>query len=219
MKENYERRFKHLLVRRMPVILRLDGRAFHTLTKNCDKPFDEHFTHCMTVNAVQLLKDIQGAKCAYVQSDEISILMTDFDKLGTHAWFGGNIQKIVSVAAGMASVNFSLAYANKGIFDARVFNIPKEEVANYFIWRQNDWVRNSISMTAQSVYSQKQLYQKGQTDMIEMLAEKDIDWHSFDDKWRLGTYIEGSDTAGTISHPKFMDDRDLIEKHLVPEEA
>jgi len=149
MKNNYEDRYRFKLTRRMPVIIRLDGKAFHTLTRNCQKPFDDLFNNAMIFVMSHLLGEFQGAKCGYQQSDEISILLTDFDALQTEAWFDYNIQKIASVSAGYASAWFTSHYLNDGeiaVFDSRVFNIPKEEVCNYFIWRQKDWLRNSIQM-------------------------------------------------------------------------
>jgi tRNA(His) 5'-end guanylyltransferase len=174
----------------MPAIIRLDGKAFHTLMRSCTKPFDTHFNMCMKVTAKELCSKIQGVKVAYVQSDEISLLLTDFDRLETDAWFDGNIQKIASVSAGMASAHFTVAYAKLAVFDSRVFNIPKEEVCNYFIWRQNDWTRNSVSMMAQSHYSHKELHKKGQADMHEMLHEKGVNWAKLEDKWKNGTFVK-----------------------------
>ena len=175
MKANYEDRYRFSLTRRTPVIMRLDGRAFHTLTRRMDKPFDEMFSDFMNKTAMFLCSEIQGAKCAYVQSDEISILITDFDTLTTDAWFDYNIQKMTSVSAGLASAYFTNRFfdghardADIAIFDSRVFNIPKEEVCNYFIWRQLDWMRNSVQMLAQAHFSHKQLQGKNQQAMHEM---------------------------------------------------
>ncbi|MGD9158306.1 MAG: tRNA(His) guanylyltransferase Thg1 family protein [Desulfobacteraceae bacterium] len=131
MKENYEFRSRIKLARRIPVIIRLDGKAFHTLTRKCEKPFDDLFRNVMEETALALCREIQGVKCAYTQSDEISLLLTDFDRLGTEAWFDYNLQKITSVSAGIASVCFSKLWAEaEGIFDSRAFNAPKEEVCN-----------------------------------------------------------------------------------------
>ena len=107
MKENYENRTRFLLPRRTYTIIRLDGKAFHSLTKNCQRPFDRNFMKCMQSTAVKLCKEIQGARFAYIQSDEISVLLTDFEKESTEAWFDGNLQKMCSVAASIASVEFN----------------------------------------------------------------------------------------------------------------
>jgi len=178
IKNNYENRNRYYLTRRVPVIMRLDGKAFHTVTKHCAKPFDSVLSLCMLNTAKALLKEVQGAKCAYKQSDEISILIADFDKLTTEAWFDYNIQKMTSVSAGIASATFSMDFMHEedkiAVFDSRVFNIPKEEVCNYFIWRQQDWIRNSVQMLARCHFSHKELHKKSNSDLHEMLHTKGV---------------------------------------------
>ena len=210
MKQNYEGRASYKLIRRTPVIIRLDGKAFHTLTKQCERPFDETFSVCMIETAKELLGQVQGAKCAYVQSDEISILLTDFDGLKTDAWFDYNIQKMVSVSAGIASAFFSKYWGRFGIFDSRVFNVPKEEVCNYFIWRQLDWCRNSLQMLARAHFSHKELYKKNSIDMHEMLSKKGVNWANLEGKWKNGAFL----TKNNQQHPIFKDNRNLIEDFL-----
>lgn len=215
MKNNYESRYKIKLTRRTPVIIRLDGKAFHTLTKKCEKPFDSSLSSSMLVTAHTLLSELQGAKCAYIQSDEISILLTDFDNLNTEAWFDYNIQKIVSVSAGIASAAFTSAWGSIGIFDSRAFNIPKEEVCNYFIWRQQDWKRNSIQMLSQAHYSHKQLHQKNTADMHEMLHKKGVNWADLDDKWKNGTLLLKIGRFVEVDHSMiFTQDKEGIEMYL-----
>lgn len=203
MKENYENRSRYKLTRRMPVIIRLDGKAFHTLTHRYKKPFDNFFSNGMVWTARELLGTIQGSKVAYTQSDEISILITDFDNLNTDAWFDYNIQKMSSISAGMASAYFSITELPEGdyaVFDSRCFNIPKEEVNNYFIWRQKDWERNSIQMLSQAHFSHKELHKKNSSDMHEMLHTKGINWAALEDKWKNGVVL-------------YKDDREIVEKH------
>ena len=215
MKENYENRYRIKLTRRMPVIMRLDGRAFHMLTKRCKRPFDYDFTAAMTQTVLCLMSDIQGAKCAYVQSDEMSFLLTDFDDLNTEAWFDYNMQKMCSVAAGLASVGFTGRWGEEGIFDCRVFNIPREEVCNYFIWRQKDWERNSLQMLAQAHYSHKQLLNKGKAEMHEMLHDKGVNWADLTKGQKNGWFI--FDSGGQIMEaPIFTENRGAIEYYLVP---
>ena len=226
MKQNYENRARYKLTRRMPVVIRLDGKAFTALTRKCDKPFDEDFAHAMGLTAFELCREIQGAKCAYVQSDEISILLTDFDKLDTEAWFDYNLQKMVSVSAGIASVCFTMAFGNTlfnaadyGVFDSRAFSLPKEEVANYFVWRQKDWLRNSVSMLAQSVVSHNELHKKSQADMHEMLHTKGINWANLDGRWKNGQFVrKGEDGWGVFDAPIFTQDRSAIEQYLEAED-
>lgn len=107
MKENYENRAKTYLVRRMPVIIRLDGKAFHTFTKGLKKPYDEIFHNTMNATMKYLCENIQGCKLGYTQSDEITLLLTDYDTLTTDAWFDNNVQKICSISASMATVAFN----------------------------------------------------------------------------------------------------------------
>lgn len=217
MKKNYEDRYRFCLTRRMPVILRLDGKAFHTLTRRCEKPFSPSFQTTMERTAITLCEEIQGVKCSFTQSDEISLLITDFDTILTDAWFDYNVQKMVSVSAGIASASFSSLWGERGVFDARVFNIPKEEVCNYFIWRQLDWVRNSIHMLARAHFSQKQLQNKNRDDMEEMLSEKDVYWGGLEPRWRCGTFVCRTGDEWCVSHETmFIDKREAIEKYMAP---
>lgn len=188
MKSNYENRSKTFLIRRMPVILRLDGKAFHTLTRKAEKPFDTRIEQAMSIAMQAVCKEVSGAKIAFTQSDEISILLVDYDKLTTEAYFDYQVQKMCSVCASIASVAFTLDYGKTAHFDCRVFNIPKEEVSNYFLWRQKDWIRNSVSMLAQAYFSQKQLHKKSQQDMHEMLHSIGINWAHLEDRRKNGLW-------------------------------
>lgn len=218
IKTFYENRTRFYLTRRTPVILRLDGKAFHTLTKSAIKPFDASIEFAMLTAMDAVCKEISGAKIGYVQSDEISILLTDFDKLETEAYFDYNIQKIASVAASIAAVNFTNSYKRNGFFDCRCFNIPKEEVVNYFLWRQKDWIRNSVSMLAQSVFSHKQLHGKSQSNMHEMLHERGINWASLPSYRKNGTFF---DVPNNIVSGDIILNRDktFIEQYLYEEKV
>lgn len=163
--KGYEQAARTYLTRRMPVIIRVDGKAFHSFTKGHDKPWDLQIRDSMTEAAKYLMEEIQGAKLAYVQSDEISVLITDYDSLESEAWFNKNVLKMTSVAASMATMAFNKEYVlgkrpreGWALFDARPFVLPKEEVCNYFIWRQQDAVRNSIQGLGQKYFSHKQLH-------------------------------------------------------------
>lgn len=213
MKENYEKRSQTHLTRRIPVIIRLDGKAFHTWTKkaNLDIPFDEEFREDMLQIAIYLCENIQGAKMAYTQSDEISILVTDYAKFNTQAWFDYNTQKITSVSASLAASKFNRLrvlrsfseYPRVGTggvdmirdlppladFDSRAFNIPKEDVANYFLARQRDAVKNSISSLAQSLYSHKELHKKSSNEMQDMCFDKGYNWNDLPYFFKRGTTV------------------------------
>ena len=113
MKENYENRAKTYLVRRMPVIIRLDGKAFHTFTRGFDKPYDEVFHKTMNETLRFLCENIQGCKFGYTQSDEITLLLTDYDTLTTDAWFDNAVQKMCSVSASMATMAFNKLFVEE----------------------------------------------------------------------------------------------------------
>lgn len=197
MKANYENRTRYFLPRRCFTILRIDGKAFHTFTRGLIRPFDDGLIEDMDTTAAYLCKNIMGAKMAFVQSDEISIIVTDFDELNSQSWFDGNIQKITSVSASMATRAFNEARLKRlgsemkwAEFDSRAFQIAdKEEVLNYLIWRQQDTVRNSISSVAQSLYSSKELNGKNCSVMQEMIFEKGINWNDYSPKYKRGRLI------------------------------
>lgn len=197
MKECYEDRYRICLTRRTPVIIRLDGRAFHSLTKHFDKPFDKGFMQSMVFSAIRTAEEIQGYKLGYVQSDEVSILLCDFDKEETEAWFDYNLSKMISISASMMSVYFNIElsrythdFGHMGVFDSRAFNVPLDDVPNYFIWRYKDCVRNSLQMYCQSFFSPKQLLNKGSSDQHKMLHDIGRNWAE-DLSWREknGTFI------------------------------
>jgi len=224
LKKNYEFRQRDRLLKRIPVIIRLDGRTFHTITKYCKRPFDKNLINVIGSTAVYLCDNIQGAKCAYCQSDEISILVTDFDRLTTDAWFDYVKSKVESISAGLASayftVNWSVGDDKKiVVFDSRARNYPKEEVCNYFIWRQQDWTRNSITMYTRSVYSHDDLLHKKQPDMHDMLHEKGLNWADLEDVYKNGIFIYKNQGSWTKRHDIiFTKDRDKIDNLLIPEE-
>ena len=194
MKNNYEDRHRYYLTRRIPVIVRLDGKAFHSYTRNFKFPFDQRLIGGLLDATKFCTDEIQGFKLAYIQSDEVSFLISDFDHLTTEAWFDYNKSKIESVLASMFSVYFNNEMSDYGIhdvaaFDARAFNIPKEEVANYFLWRQLDWERNSVHMFARKFYSHKQLYGKTRSEQHDMIYRAGYNWANLPNKWKNGTYV------------------------------
>ena len=223
MKEFYEDRTRIKLPRRTFTIIRIDGKAFHTYTKGLKRPFDDGLIEDMNATTAYLCKNIQGAKFGYVQSDEISLVLTDFDDLGTHAWFDNNLQKMVSVAASMATAEFNKLRLKRFMedtmivvepedigkfkmaeFDARAFQIPFiDEVKNYFIWRQQDAVRNSISSVAQSLYSTKELHGVKTDQMQEMIFQKGINWNDCDFRKKRGAVIGKVEVTTTNANGTF----------------
>lgn len=177
MKEQYEDRYRIMLPRRTYVIIRVDGKAFHTLTKRYSKPFDITILDAMERIALNMCNHIHGAKFAFVQSDEVSVLLTDFEKPETTAWFDNNLQKLVSVSASIATREFNNRTGEDALFDSRAFIIPDPvEVENYFIWRQKDARRNSIQRVAQGYYSIKDLHGKDQQQQLNMLLTQEVNW-------------------------------------------
>ena len=243
--ENIERRY---LTKRTPTLIRLDGKAFHTFTRGFKRPFDEVLSNTMHDTTLYLCKNIQGCKIAYTQSDEITILLTDYDDLNTSAYFDKNIQKIASITASMATLAFNKFFKlnvekfidnpeykeiiskykskfDSALFDSRVYNIPKEEVCNAFIWRQQDATRNAIQMIGQSNFSHKQLQNKNCNQIQEMLfQEKSINFNNFPTKNKRGvcvikeTYLkEGVNRSRWVVDyeiPIFTQDRNYIEKYI-----
>ena len=226
MKE-YEKRNQYYLQKRTPVAIRVDGRSFHTFTKGFKRPFDDILMKSMQETAKYMCENIQGAKFAYVQSDEITIILVDYDTLETDCWFNYRTDKLCSISASMATMAFNRAFVKnvdewgrltfpnwdeggtneevdvdllklngayqraigKGAtFDARCFNIPKEEVTNLIYWRQLDATRNSIQMVGQANFSHKELQNKSCNDIQDMLHEqKGINWNDYPTICKRGT--------------------------------
>ena len=213
MKTFYEQIPKTKLMRRCPVAIRLDGRSFHTFTRGFQKPFDEILMKTMQETMKYLCEDIQGCVLGYTQSDEITLILVDYQRLTSSAWFDYEVQKLCSISASMAIMAFNKFFAknveesakkfcdefnsnfngkelrelwltykkasDKGaMFDARCFNIPKEEVANLVYWRQLDASRNSIQMVGRANFSHKELQNKSCNDIQDMLmTQKGINWN------------------------------------------
>jgi len=269
MKDNYESVTQSTLLRRTPVVIRVDGKAFHTFTKRINEandcslkngPFSEKLHTVMMLTAKAMVHNIQNAVLAYVQSDEISILLKDWTTLTTDQWFGGNVQKMVSVSAAMASSYFNYFLKNVftsylapdetdsndnnlylinpkvlpacpqqiPLFDSRVFNLPKEEVANYFLWRQLDASRNSVNMLGQFYFSHKELHAKNISQVQDMLMslETPTNWNDLPTWQKRGACVLlNPELASSVSPvivddniPIFSQNREYIEKLLSSEQ-
>lgn len=252
MKTFYECIPKTKLMRRTPVAIRIDGKAFHTFTRGFKKPFDDILIKSMQDTTKYLCENIQGCVLGYTQSDEITLILVDYKNLDTAAWFDYEVQKMCSIAASMATMAFNRVFSkyaedyikdyydawnttkedwrycealinalNKGaMFDARVFNIPKEEVTNLIYWRQLDATRNSIQMVGQANFSHKELQNKS-CNMIQdmLLTQKDINWNDFPTYKKRGSCCircDGTDKSGWVIDegiPIFKgEDREYIDK-------
>ena len=220
MKNSYESRARSYLTRRTPVIIRIDGRAFHTFTRGFKRPYDPLLMRCMQDTMKYLCENIQGCVLGYTQSDEISLLLVDYKELTSDSWFDYQVQKICSISASLATLEFNRVFNQRVIkilgvdpkycldfgdamdlqkayekaldkgamFDSRCFNIPKEEVANYFFWRQEDATRNSIQMAGQAYFSHKELQGKNCNQIQDMLHEiHNINWNDYPVEFKRGT--------------------------------
>lgn len=183
----------------LPVMMRLDGKAFHSYTKGLQRPYDENLSKLM-VETTRFLVEETHAKIAYTQSDEISlVLYADPSNLRSILPFNGKYQKLVSVLASMATAKFNALVPlylqqkkdDLAFFDCRVWQVPsQEEAANCFLWREFDCNKNSISMAAQHYYSHKELHGKHSSEMHQMLFEKGINWNDYPDFFKRGTYLQ-----------------------------
>ena len=248
MKEYYENIPKAKLMRRTPVIIRLDGKAFHTFTKKLKKPFDDILMNSMSDTMKYLCENIQGCVLGYCQSDEISLVLQDYKELSTAAWFDYEVQKVCSIAASMATLAFNKNFINHvsefsenyfeswnrsledeklfeaynscidtgAMFDARCFNIPKEEVANYFYWRQLDATRNSIQMVGQSNFTHKELQNKSCNQIQDMLmVKKNINWNNLPTAKKRGScciksnYIVNDNNGNPVIRSSWAIDNDI----------
>lgn len=187
--KSYEAVTRSVLLPHSYSIVRVDGRSFHSYLRNAKKPFDMDFMFAMQQVGKKLCEEISGSVFAYGQSDEISVLMQDLAPQ-TQPWFGGVVQKVVSIAASVATAQLIVQLGTDRFphFDARVFTLPNvTEVGNYFLWRQRDAVRNSISMAAQSAFSHGQLHGLNSGQLQEKLfTEAGINWNDYPDQCKRG---------------------------------
>lgn len=176
-----------------PVIIRVDGRAFHTFTRGMKRPFDSVLMKVMVRAAVETAREMQGFKLGYVQSDEATFLLTDYDTHDTAAWFGNEVNKLVSLSASLFTGYFNAAFRGEhppAAFDSRAFTVPREDAPNVFVWRQQDWARNSLQMVARAHFSHKQLHGKHRGAIHEMLHGIGVNWsRDFTAQEKNGTFI------------------------------
>lgn len=197
--KRYEAVSDHKLTPRSPVFIRVDGKAFHTFTRGADKPFDQTIIDSMVYAATETAKQMTGFKLAYVQSDEATFMITDYDTLESQGWFGYELNKLVSITASAFTAYFNSYYCNHFIatdqsvlmamFDARAFTVPVEDAPNVFIWRQRDWERNSIQMFARAYSSHKECQGLNVTELKDLCLSKGFDYDSIADQEKHGTFI------------------------------
>lgn len=218
--KDFESVTKTRLISKLPVLARLDGKAFHTFTRKMLKPYDQRFHECMWAAATYLCNNVEGCQVAYVQSDEITLLLSDRGSVNTQPWFGNELQKLCSVSAAMASVSFYQTFLDifgvlptkdLPVFDARFWNLPDHEVSNVFLWRQRDAERNSLSMQAQALFSHKELEGKSSADRHDLLHSKGVNWNDLPTPVKRGVCVvkEKYEPAEGIVRSRWVVDKDI----------
>lgn len=211
------------LIRRMPVIMRIDGRAFHTFLSHFEAPFDDIFINAMQQTALHLCKNVMNCVLAYTQSDEISLLLVDYKDFKTQPWFDNRVQKLCSLSASLATLEFfkqlrmvedkgetyRAAFEVGAMFDSRCWNLPKEEVTNYFYSRQIDASRNSVQMVGHAYFSDKQLHKKSTSAIQDILHEEyGINWNDFPTYKKRGSCVIKVQEDG-MPHGVWKVDKDI----------
>lgn len=240
------------LMRRTPVAIRIDGKAFHTFTKHLKKPYDKLFHEAMENTMKYLCENIQNCIFGYTQSDEITLILTDYETLNTDAWFGYEVQKLCSISASMATMKFNQEFqrlaedyiwewshdmvpqsvilwekektyhthlrdciTRGAMFDARCFNIPKEEAVNLVLWRQFDAERNSINSMGQSYFSHKELQNKNCSEVLKMLEDKGVFWKNHSNAFKHGVACINNGDGWELDYNMPIlkgEDRDYLER-------
>lgn len=186
---------KETLDETLPMCVRIDGKAFHTYTRGLERPYDKRLSDAM-ISTMNFLLEKTDARLGYTQSDEISLV---YFKMANNqqTYFGSRTQKLVSVLASMATAKFN-AEVRKNIpekedifayFDCRVWNVPSlEDAADVFVWRQDDAIKNAVSMAASAYYSHNQLHGKNSSEKKSMLLDKGVKWDDFPEFFTTGTF-------------------------------
>lgn len=181
----------------LPVLARIDGRSFSHFTRDLERPFDSRLSRVM-IDSTRFLVEETGALVGYTQSDEISLVWHSEDPK-VEMLFDGRVQKLSSVLAALATVEFNrLLWASipghadrRPVFDCRVWSVPsREEAANTFLWRERDATKNSVSMAARAFYSHAEIYGKSGREMQAMLLQKDVNWNDYPSSFKRGTFVQ-----------------------------
>jgi tRNA(His) guanylyltransferase len=181
----------------IPLLARLDGRAFHTFTRGLNRPFDERFGRCM-VETARMLVDNLHALVAYTQSDEITLIWWVPANGPTEYPFDGRFQKLASISAGLASASFArlatehLPEKSRSLpsFDARVWQVPtREDAIDVLVWREDDATKNSLSMAARAHYSHAEMHGKGGAQLHDLLHARGVNWHDYPVRFKRGVYL------------------------------
>ncbi|BAD58794.1 tRNA(His) guanylyltransferase Thg1 family protein [Nocardia farcinica] len=213
----YEAASNYRLTPNSCVFLRVDGKAFHTFTRGMQRPFDPALMQTMVDAAVETAREMQGFKLGYVQSDEATFLLTDFDTHDTAGWFGYEVNKLVSISASTMTMHFNRLFREKpmAVFDSRAFVVPRHDAPNAFVWRQQDWARNSLQMLARAHFSHRELHGKGRAELHEMLMERGVNWAALSAREKNGTFVLADKSV--ISEKWGYEDIDVYLTGLMPE--
>jgi tRNA(His) guanylyltransferase len=188
--KQYEKVSHYKLLPREAVIIRIDGKSFHSFTAKMKKPFDEQLIEAMVRAGEQTAKEMMNFLLGFHQSDEFTFFLIDNATHETQAWFNNELNKIVSITASTFTAFFNREMGGTtAIFDARAFNCPIIDVPNVFIWRQRDWERNSLQMYCGSFYNHKEMHGKKMQEMHEMIFNKGKNWADLSDVLKNGTFI------------------------------
>lgn len=227
--KGYEATSQGRFIDQLPIIVRIDGKAFHTFTKQnkCVTPFDDNLHDSMVYAMCKTMSEImQNSVLGYTQSDEISILLKNWPDFNTEQWFGGKIQKIASISASAITAHFNDRFnGSTALFDARAFQLPITEVANYFIWRQQDAERNSVQMYARSFFSHKAVQGLSCPQLVDKIFDcTGYQWGHLDTWKKRGTAVtqdmidvvscKAKNLPSYYDCPVFTKERDFIEDLL-----
>ena len=212
--KRYERVSEARLLRRLPVVIRIDGRAFHTLTRqHFGRGYDAHFVSLMIEVARRVQREIAGCDFAYGQSDEVSFLLTDYRTIHTEPWFDYDVAKLASITAAVASANFTALFGHVGCFDSRAFTVPPDDAVNYFIWRQQDATRNAVQMAGREHFSHRELHGKSGAQIQEMLfQERGINFNNYPTARKRGYCVVN--TRVDLDIPIFTQNRDYVDRFV-----
>ena len=219
--ESFRKEYDYTLPKRSYTMIFCDGRSFSKLIKNkFEKPFDNWFINAMNKTAKYICENVQGAKFAYVQSDEISVVLTDFDNEETEAFYGNRLCKLQSIIAALATfeniMNMQLVQ-----FDCKAWNLPTfNDVYAWFLYRQTDCIRNSKQQTAQTYLPHKMLNGIDTDKQVALLKEvKDTDWNTFSDDKKYGRFVERREVETTVFNNHTKQEINVVRKEWIPSPA
>lgn len=196
------------------ILVMIDGKNFSKLIKNkFEKPFDDWFISTMDKTAVHLCKEVQNCVGAFVQSDEISLIIKD--NTSTCAPYDGRLCKLQSIIPSMATAFFNKEIIKRNIlsgmnvdditnmpdycFDCKAWTVPSvNDAMAWILYRQIDCIRNSKQQFAQTYVPHKELCGKDTDKQIALCLEKTgNDWNAIENNKKYGRLFYKSDVYKT----------------------